>query len=75
MEEKAKTSNDYTQEMATKMKSKFDKYWGSNNLLIFIDAVLDPRNKSIPIQFSSWTFSGSGSQAKNYVSTVRDLFN
>lgn len=38
--------------MATKMKSKFDKYWGASNLLISIAAVLDPRNKMKLINFT-----------------------
>ncbi|CAN0857914.1 Zinc finger BED domain-containing protein RICESLEEPER 1 [Linum grandiflorum] len=31
--------------MAAKMLEKFDKYWGSCNLVIAIAAILDPRNK------------------------------
>lgn len=28
-----------------KMKDNFDKYWGQCNLVMFIIAILDPRNK------------------------------
>lgn len=46
MLDKASTCGDlYMQAMPKKMKSKFDKYWGDCNLLIFIAAALDPRNK------------------------------
>ena len=38
--------------MALKMKKKFDKYWGSCNLLISIGAVLDPRYKMKLLKFS-----------------------
>jgi hypothetical protein len=37
--------------MATKMNDKFDKYWGKSNLLMSIDAVLDPRYKIKLINF------------------------
>ncbi|KAE8709720.1 hypothetical protein F3Y22_tig00110328pilonHSYRG00209 [Hibiscus syriacus] len=35
--------SDYMVAMAMKMKKKFDKYWGTCNLLISIGAILDPR--------------------------------
>ncbi|XP_031116703.1 zinc finger BED domain-containing protein RICESLEEPER 2-like [Ipomoea triloba] len=38
--------------MAQRMQQKFDKYWGSSNLLLSIAAVLDPRNKMTFIEFS-----------------------
>ena len=34
------------------MKEKFDKYWGDNNLLISIAAILDPRNKWKLIEYA-----------------------
>ncbi|KAG6507127.1 hypothetical protein ZIOFF_032468 [Zingiber officinale] len=40
-------------EMINKMKTKFDKYWCDNNLLISIVAVLDPRNK---MKLIEWCF-------------------
>ncbi|XP_035838621.1 zinc finger BED domain-containing protein RICESLEEPER 2-like [Helianthus annuus] len=39
-------------DMVDEMKKKFDKYWGSCNLLISIGAVLDPRYKMHLIKFS-----------------------
>lgn len=39
------SGNIFMQEMVKKMKEKFDKYWGGNNLLVCIAAALDPRNK------------------------------
>ncbi|KAI3684755.1 hypothetical protein L6452_33981 [Arctium lappa] len=42
----------YMRDMAAKMKKKFDKYWGSCNLLISIGAVLDPRYKMKLVEFS-----------------------
>lgn len=44
--------NEYMSKMAKKMKSKFDKYWGSCNLLISIGAILDPRYKMKLLEFS-----------------------
>ncbi|XP_076886673.1 zinc finger BED domain-containing protein RICESLEEPER 1-like [Bidens hawaiensis] len=38
--------------MALKMKGKFDKYWGSSNMLISFGAILDPRYKMELINFS-----------------------
>ncbi|KAL4564056.1 hypothetical protein LXL04_028106 [Taraxacum kok-saghyz] len=43
---------DHMKEMAIKMKKKFDKYWGTCNLLISIGAVMDPRYKMKLIEFS-----------------------
>ncbi|GJU68262.1 zinc finger BED domain-containing protein RICESLEEPER 2-like protein [Tanacetum coccineum] len=45
-------ASDCMKDMATEMKKKFDKYWGSYNLLISIGAVLDPRYKMKLIDFS-----------------------
>ncbi|KAI3675473.1 hypothetical protein L1987_85063 [Smallanthus sonchifolius] len=38
--------------MANEMKKKFDKYWGSCNMLISIGAVMDPRYKMVLVNFS-----------------------
>ena len=35
--------NEFIRDIALKMKKKFDKYWGTCNLLIYISVVLDPR--------------------------------
>ncbi|XP_024972718.1 zinc finger BED domain-containing protein RICESLEEPER 2-like [Cynara cardunculus var. scolymus] len=42
----------YMRDMDLKMKKKFDKYWGTCNLLISIGAVLDPRYKMKLVEFS-----------------------
>ncbi|KAI3692332.1 hypothetical protein L6452_32146 [Arctium lappa] len=42
----------YMRDMAAKMKKKFDKYWGTCNLLISIGVVLDPRYKMKLLEFS-----------------------
>lgn len=31
----------------SKMKKRFDKYWGDSNLLISLAAILNPRNKLV----------------------------
>ncbi|KAH6779672.1 hypothetical protein C2S52_010909 [Perilla frutescens var. hirtella] len=44
-EETKEPNETFMQEMVKKMKKRFDKYWGSCNLLISMAAALDPRNK------------------------------
>ncbi|KAH6764867.1 hypothetical protein C2S52_013861 [Perilla frutescens var. hirtella] len=44
-EETEEPNETFMQEMVKKMKKRFDKYWGSCNLLISMAATLDPRNK------------------------------
>ncbi|KAL9661135.1 hypothetical protein QQ045_025956 [Rhodiola kirilowii] len=70
LEEKSKSTDDYIRGMANKMKEKFEKYWGSNNLLISIAAVLDPRNKLKAIQFCSKSLYKFEYQAQEYISAV-----
>ncbi|MFS8030886.1 putative HAT dimerization domain, ribonuclease H-like superfamily, hAT-like transposase, RNase-H [Helianthus anomalus] len=48
----ALNDNDCMKGMAEEMKKKFDKYWGSCNLLISIGAVMDPRYKMKLIDFA-----------------------
>jgi hypothetical protein len=62
---KCEDENEYMRSMATKMMSKFDKYWGDTNLMMSkfdkywgdtnlmmsIAAVLDPRYKMKLINF------------------------
>lgn len=38
--------------MVGRMKEKYDKYWGDNNLLISIGAILDPRYKMTLLKFA-----------------------
>ncbi|XP_024981677.1 zinc finger BED domain-containing protein RICESLEEPER 2-like [Cynara cardunculus var. scolymus] len=63
----------YMRDMALKMKKKFDKYWGTCNLLIFIGAVLDPRYKMKLLEFS---FSSiySTDEAPKQMKIVQDTF-
>ncbi|XP_071916093.1 zinc finger BED domain-containing protein RICESLEEPER 2-like [Coffea arabica] len=44
--------DDFIRTMVTKMKSKFDKYWGDCNLLMAIAAILDPRQKMRVVEFA-----------------------
>ncbi|XP_062176097.1 zinc finger BED domain-containing protein RICESLEEPER 1-like [Alnus glutinosa] len=48
---KCRDNNDYIRAMASKMSNKFEKYWGSCNLLMALAAVLDPRYKMKLINF------------------------
>lgn len=75
MEEKSKSDDDYIRGMAVSMKGKFDKYWGNNNLLVSIGAVLDPRYKMKVIEFYAKTFHKSDIEAAEYVFEVKDALN
>ncbi|KAL9688758.1 hypothetical protein QQ045_033182 [Rhodiola kirilowii] len=72
LEDKSKSRDAYIRDMANKMKAKFDKYWGSNNILISIAAVLDPRNKLQAVRILSKSLCNCDLQAHEYVSKVRD---
>ncbi|XP_047320425.1 zinc finger BED domain-containing protein RICESLEEPER 2-like [Impatiens glandulifera] len=41
----------FLKELASKMKNKFDKYWGECNLLMAIAAVFDPTKKMLEVEF------------------------
>ncbi|XP_022031557.1 zinc finger BED domain-containing protein RICESLEEPER 1-like [Helianthus annuus] len=64
--------NDCMRSMACKMKEKFDKYWGSTNLLISLGAVMDPRYKMELIKLSFKTIY-SPEEAKEEVQVVNDI--
>ncbi|XP_021975093.1 zinc finger BED domain-containing protein RICESLEEPER 3-like [Helianthus annuus] len=64
--------NDCMRSMACKMKEKFDKYWGSTNLLISLGAVMDPRYKMELIKISFKTIY-SLEEAKEEVQVVNDI--
>ncbi|GJU66983.1 zinc finger BED domain-containing protein RICESLEEPER 2-like protein [Tanacetum coccineum] len=64
-------ASDCKKDMATEMKKKFDKYWGSCNLLISVGAVLDPRYKMKLIDFSFKAIY-SEDEATNQKKIVRD---
>lgn len=53
LDEKEKNHpSEFIRNMVKKMKEKFDKYWGSCNLLMAIGAILDPRFKMRLVEFS-----------------------
>ena len=52
LDEACLSDDSCTMVMATKMKKKFDKYWGDCDLLISLASVLDPRNKMKFIDFA-----------------------
>ncbi|KAK1419574.1 hypothetical protein QVD17_28771 [Tagetes erecta] len=52
LDQVALEKDSWMKNMAGKMKNKFDKYWGSCNLLISIGAILDPRYKMELINLS-----------------------
>ncbi|XP_039035898.1 zinc finger BED domain-containing protein RICESLEEPER 2-like [Hibiscus syriacus] len=62
--------SDYMVAMAMKMKKKFDKYWGTCNLLISIGAILDPRYKMKLLEFSFHTIY-SNDEASREMQIVR----
>ena len=61
-------------DMVDAMRIKFDKYWGSCNLLISIGAVLDPRYKMELIDFS-FKLIYSNDRASEEIQLVRDSLN
>lgn len=48
----ARSENVFIRDMVTKMKEKFDKYWGECHLVMSIASVLDPRFKMKLVEFS-----------------------
>ncbi|MFS7922886.1 putative HAT dimerization domain, ribonuclease H-like superfamily, hAT-like transposase, RNase-H [Helianthus anomalus] len=69
--------NDCMRGMASEMKKKFDKYWGSTNLLISAAAILDPRYKMelINLSFKSIYLEDEAEQEKQSVKYyLQELF-
>ncbi|KAH6764506.1 hypothetical protein C2S51_015755 [Perilla frutescens var. frutescens] len=68
----------FMQEMLKNMNKKFDKYWGSCNLLLCMAAVLDPRNK---MRVIGWCVKDTYSEVDGVVlvttvrETLRNLYN
>ena len=71
LDEKSQCEVLWMNDMAKKMQRKFDKYWGDCNLLISIDAVLDPRNKMTLIDFTFCVIY-SKEDAPFEISIIRD---
>ena len=51
LDRRANDDDVFIQQMVSRMKSKFDKYWGECNLLMSIASVLDPRCKMRAIEY------------------------
>ncbi|XP_019167735.1 PREDICTED: zinc finger BED domain-containing protein RICESLEEPER 1-like isoform X2 [Ipomoea nil] len=69
--QKSESVEPWMKNMAQRMQHKFDKYWGSSNLLLSIAAVLDPRNKMTFIQFA-FPVIYSENEATTQIGIVRD---
>jgi hypothetical protein len=52
LDTKSVSDDPFIRAMVSKMKVKFDKYWGDCNLLMAIAAILDPRCKMRAIEFT-----------------------
>ncbi|KAF7835659.1 putative PIF1 DNA helicase/replication protein A1-like protein [Senna tora] len=52
LKQNLENSDSLIKEMATRMKSKFDKYWKDYSLILAIVAILDPRMKLEVLHFS-----------------------
>ena len=58
----SKSQNHLLKNMATKIESKFDKYWGKGdkmNYLLYVVVVLDPRKKLRFLKFSFFEIYGN----------------
>ncbi|KAI3506416.1 hypothetical protein L1887_28774 [Cichorium endivia] len=69
--------NEYMKPMAVKMKKKFDKYWGTCNMLISMAAVLDPRYKMELLNFSSkaiYSKDEASTHVELFLYTLKGLF-
>ena len=61
--------DDFIHEMVSKMKEKFDKYWGECHLVMAIASVLDPRFKMKLVEFSFPTIYAN---SENNIQEVKD---
>ncbi|XP_042467077.1 zinc finger BED domain-containing protein RICESLEEPER 2-like [Zingiber officinale] len=62
------------QQLASKMKEKFDKYWGDCNLLMAIAVVLDPTKKMLAVEFC-FPKLYSELDASKHISKVKEIIN
>ncbi|CAH9130252.1 unnamed protein product, partial [Cuscuta epithymum] len=51
LDKNANHKESFIKDLVCRMKLKFDKYWSECNLLIAIDAVLDPTKKLLAVEF------------------------
>ncbi|KAG6477569.1 hypothetical protein ZIOFF_066836 [Zingiber officinale] len=64
----------FLKQLASKMKEKFDKYWGDCNLLMAIAAVLDPTKKMLAVEFC-FPKLYSELDASKHISKVKEIIN
>ncbi|KAG6524062.1 hypothetical protein ZIOFF_013952 [Zingiber officinale] len=64
----------FLKQLASKMKEKFDKYWGDCNLLMVIAAVLDPTKKMFAVEFC-FPKLYSKLDASKHISKVKEIIN
>ncbi|KAG6520199.1 hypothetical protein ZIOFF_017237 [Zingiber officinale] len=64
----------FLKQLASKMKEKFDKYWGDCNLLMAIAAVLDPTKKMFAVEFC-FPKLYSELDASKHISKVKEIIN
>ncbi|KAG6521630.1 hypothetical protein ZIOFF_018755 [Zingiber officinale] len=64
----------FLKQLASKMKEKFDKYWGDCNLLMAIAAVLDPTKTMLAVEFC-FPKLYSELDASKHISKVKEILN
>ncbi|KAG6520196.1 hypothetical protein ZIOFF_017234 [Zingiber officinale] len=64
----------FLKQLASKMKEKFDKYWGDCNLLMAIAVVLDPTKKMLAVEFC-FPKLYSELDASKHISKVKEIIN
>ncbi|XP_031247880.1 zinc finger BED domain-containing protein RICESLEEPER 2-like [Pistacia vera] len=73
LDQKSVDENDFIRHMVTKMKQKFDKYWGECNLLMCVVVVLDPRCKMAVLDYCLPKMYGE-IDAQVHKSKVKDVY-
>nr|XP_027120364.1 zinc finger BED domain-containing protein RICESLEEPER 2-like [Coffea arabica] len=78
LNEKALDFSDHIRFMAESMTQKFDKYWGENNVLMSLGAILDPRYKMVLVNHTFPVIYGEVAALRN-IDEIRcilyDLYN